>query len=609
MSLSILNGLKEKYNVYILQLDELRDNLKNIICGIGSKIPFCFLVDDAFGTTNPISTQEIQNNKALQDLTTYIAQGKLKVIITMRKSICNELKGTLNRCDLLCDEMHMVDLTAGKFMISESAREDILLRYLENCPSIEIINTKDAHLDHAKDDLPIKITDFEVKQIFEGGVQKRSYIEGFPLACSRFIKKEQNLRRKVDFFQNNYRIECKEEVKHIRCTDKGKYSVLVYTLLKNGRFDMRKFDMDLMQKITYSLSLFELKNEDEIKSVARNDNYYLKKHTPWEYRFDHDIIFEVLLMDYGKSFPKEVISLNSSYRMVFELFRTKKEREDEVCLEIDGDMFPYLAQRLIREMKDANIYTVGGHAAMKDENFLPFFLEEIEKDEEARHFKSDLLASASIMSSPQLANVLLPLEDIPLQYKAFSFQVACWFGSDWLHLYMDYFRGKINETETQKVLANALLSCVEKGHIIFTKDILDMLTEEFLLENPKKLRTAFKLSCYFGQLDVAKHLHERHSSLGEMILQISDYRKAMCKAALKGSIATVKWLAEFEDMMDDETIVQVMKNACTFRFTRTAVFTARHFEVLRPHLKRKLRQLFHVRYGETKLPRLVSVGF
>ncbi|CAG2223375.1 unnamed protein product [Mytilus edulis] len=317
------------------------------------------LLEDVFGKTNCKFSKD-SDKSVLDFLQSYIDDGTVKIIFTIR----SEVKKSLQYQDLFSSHrifkgFEEIDLDSSKFKMTVDEKKKLLTNYcLTN--NIKIVNAwenenydDESILDKKN---PVKINEATLISI----VNIETYL-GFPESCYMFTTNRALTRLGIRFFKHpsrslNHEIDCLRRNGEYNSKERISYITLVYTLLSSNTLKINDFDESLVASILkscYNRDKF-IKKGQIVDAAGEMTGGYLTCNAEMSvFQFQHQTIFESILLSYYKVDPKLVLT-TIDFEMIREIvklcnFHAAKE---EIRMIVPKELYGDLARRLFIIFRD-----------------------------------------------------------------------------------------------------------------------------------------------------------------------------------------------------------------------------------------------------------------
>lgn len=354
MGLELLHRYSTRFRNYrCIQLNNLSDWLDVL----SIEDMYIVFLDDVFGKTNLIYNENT-DYKHMDTILTYVQNGQVKVIITMRENI----KHMCNRLFLshrLFKNIPDLNLGSDAFGMNKTEKRCCLLKYFErnnieeteevgkeNCLRTPCLNQSETIYIHTK----------TINNIVD---LKSSPLIGFPESCYLFTSNRGFTRQGLSFFKHANEILC-QDIDDIRRQGYTCYNarmdstVLVYVLVRGDYLSLKYLDLDLIRRLMNSLYATGVTHialhdvEDSVKRLTRNFLKTKYDHTPDVFAFQHRTIFEAVILSCRNVDPRVIIaSMDVDFIVEFTRPENYNKVEGEVVYTIPDTLYELLAQRMI----------------------------------------------------------------------------------------------------------------------------------------------------------------------------------------------------------------------------------------------------------------------
>ena len=310
--------------------------------------------EDALGRAQYDQLFFRDKHKILTDLIKYIEdenEKNLSVLCCVRSNILENAKQNMTSELKSKIEEITVNISKSDWKLSDSEKKIKL----------------EAFRQEFKD---VVVNESEIRTILR--ITDKDYFLGFFECCALCFESKQGVeifKKTEELLQKN--IE--------RLAGSIEYTILVYMLLKNGPYNLRNLDVQLLLAIG-------------LQAVQPSDGThfeFIRRDTDGKYRFQHQFIKEILLRVYGKSYADHLIKY-ADVSVVLDYLRpssfpiTENAEAEVFCVDEKYDRM--LAERIVQEMSIRNI---SNHTASSDPEFISKHLIECIEKELVLHGNSD----------------------------------------------------------------------------------------------------------------------------------------------------------------------------------------------------------------------------
>lgn len=367
MGLELLHRYSTRFRNYrCIQLN----NLSSWLDVLSIEDMYIVFLDDVFGKTNLIYSHNT-DYKHMDTILTYVQNGQVKVIITMRENI----KHMCNRLFLshrLFKNIPELNLGSDAFGMNKNEKRRCLLKYFErnnieeteeagkeNCLQTPCLNQSETIYIHTK----------TINNIVD---LKSSPLIGFPESCYLFTSNRRFTRQGLSFFKHANEILC-QDIADIRQQGntwyyaRMDYTVLVYVLVRGDYLSLKYLDLDLPVIRRLMTSFYATREtpiglhdvEDSIKRLTPNFLKTKYDHTPDVFAFQHRTIFEAVILSCRNVDP-EVMIASMDFDFIIEFTRPENYNkvEGEVIYTIPDTLYKLLALRMIFHLAHGSMYSL-----------------------------------------------------------------------------------------------------------------------------------------------------------------------------------------------------------------------------------------------------------
>lgn len=331
-------GLKYRESGWVVKkITHINTEMNDLIKMIDSKT--LIIINDPFGKTS-------FNEESYHSWEKYKKwlQNRVKILLSCRKYILCEIGREILK------EIFIVDIDNDQCNLTYSEKHQIWnsLTSCRDLPSKEFAEIAEVHM-------------------------------YFPLLCKKMSEKAKHFGS--DVFKFLFRQVCREEIKNFRDFQRANYCALVLLVLfKNNLNDKNVLENKLTENIfRRALKLCGLKNNtlphDIRKRLNLLNGFYVKKIGN-SYQFFNDIIMEITLFVFGKSFPLDLIR-NADISFIRQKVKSDyKENKDLDTIYIDDSHIDTLGKRLFTEIFGERFFDVVLNPDLKNEKVIKVFKKE-----------------------------------------------------------------------------------------------------------------------------------------------------------------------------------------------------------------------------------------
>ena len=195
----------------------------------------------------------------------------------------------------------------------------------------------------------------------------------FPFLCKLFSMEEQYQQLGESFFNKPFDYFIKELDKLQRAYT-IQYAVLVLWLVNGSKLSVECLPPEYMQKDVFDNCGINLGTPVKQIIDAINhmlETYFTKLDT--EYTFTHDFIFEVIAYHYGRQNQHQILKYLSSSYIANKVIVYEQASNQDLCIQINEDMYLPLAERLYTDIQSMNLFDVFMNKSLKHGPFRDVF--------------------------------------------------------------------------------------------------------------------------------------------------------------------------------------------------------------------------------------------
>ena len=235
---------------------------------VNAEQPCCVWFDDLLDNVNDSFLD--QNRSTFQTIKSCARSGNVKVILTIRSDVYNNLK-SLPFWFIL--ETNVVDLDDPKYQLTRDLRIQIL-----NCHLVANRSTN---------------TDCISELMLDDIVQSKPLL-GFPLCCHLFSAIESNFQKGAVFFSCPSR-ELIAAIDNLKTYQKQQYLVLAYAALKSQIVDTNALEEDLINVLSKELEISDVSFRSTLQQTVR-ENIYFKRRSRNAFEIKHLSIYQAIMV-------------------------------------------------------------------------------------------------------------------------------------------------------------------------------------------------------------------------------------------------------------------------------------------------------------------------
>ncbi|XP_046368218.2 uncharacterized protein LOC124143330 [Haliotis rufescens] len=362
----LLKKVSEEYDIEAVRINSPKDWMRVLEFDYQHGEKIAVMLDDCFGSIGMADYMFEEWHHNVQYMSSFLESKKVYLIMTSKKHLYSQGAGrvTYNQVFL---KKYILDLTTDEYKLTWCEKKEVLRKHLEYYNLDEDIATN----------LPEDCPDM-----------------GFCLLVHQFCIVEDFQNWGLRFFTNPI-IWYSCDLESISATEKEIWGVMVLLLLGDGI--MRPMDYNPFgdEKTIYKQAKEHLKYTSLQDGFPPSRLVHLCEHidtvyVKWDkkekgYRFIDHYMEEAAMMCFGKWHVREVLK-RSSLSFLREYMVTNRyeaERpEKDILIELSPSYFPYLTERLLKELVDGNIEQIVSHRVFLDDSYIEFFVKHLkEKDE------------------------------------------------------------------------------------------------------------------------------------------------------------------------------------------------------------------------------------
>ncbi|CAG2207129.1 unnamed protein product [Mytilus edulis] len=316
------------------------------------------LCDDILGRINCDLDENI-HSKLIDMIITYVTNGHVKVIMTLRERV-KRIRNCLftRRRSLLCE--CIIDLSSESFQMNDEEKRECLVNYFHR---YGIEETCDTHQENYS----------EISQHFSGTVffhtstvraiiqAERCLALDFPQTCVLFTSNRKFLKQGELFFKHANEMLCQDilDIKRKGETDIDSlidFTTLTFIAINGCSID--KGDINIQDINEVSSSIFSqrkiITRYNVIESVERLNGTFLRETSNKIYTFQHRAILESVLMSCHYIIKETNLIKAMDFDFIIEMTRPDDfiEEDGRVIFKISSENYSYLAKELLNRLTD-----------------------------------------------------------------------------------------------------------------------------------------------------------------------------------------------------------------------------------------------------------------
>nr|XP_022307914.1 uncharacterized protein LOC111113914 [Crassostrea virginica] len=451
------------------------------------KCKLVFILDDVIGVFG-VEFEKLTNLERYRESILNALGERSKVLFTCRKAVYNEAAKLKS---FVLDKSYLVDLEDSDNQLNAEDRKHILNNHCKpNAISLK------------PDELP--------------NVSSTVGCMMFPLLCKLFCSKSEYQALGKEFFENPY-VCIRKEMDYLQGHKKIQYASLIMCMFCQNAITeimMTKEDprfMEIKQKVFQNCRVSGWNSE--IKDSLDHMINTFTIRTDKRYSLIHDSVYEVLAFHYGNQHQNDMLEYMSS-SFVAKKFSISDTSDDplDLHIRIHEEHYSVFAKRLVRDLKDLELYDVFMNKNLKNKFICSAFIDELNKMSypdinyyffEKKENLSDILAKTNKMRLSEesktdfvewIRHSLLVGDPLVLDYRQekSNFRAINWVVSYGHITLLQFLFDQV--TKHKESIRRVLDWEVEEG------------SESSYLDNLTKQVRLLGLGCYSGDVEVVKLL-------------------------------------------------------------------------------------------------------
>nr|XP_022307906.1 uncharacterized protein LOC111113908 [Crassostrea virginica] len=319
------------------------------------KYKLVFILDDVIGLFG-VEYDKITNLERYKESIINALGERSKILFTCRKALYNE---AANLKSFVLDKKYLADLEDNNNQLNAEDRKHILNNH---CKPHDISLKPDELLN----------------------VSSTVGCMMYPLLCKLFCSKSEYQSLGKDFFENPY-VCIRNQMDYLQVHKKIQYASLIICMLYKNEITvtmMARKDprfMEIREKVFENCRVSG--RNSEIKSSLDHMINTFTILTDKGYSLIHDSVYEVLAFHYGNQHQEDMLEYMSS-SFVAKKFSTSDTSEypGDLHIKIHGEHYSAYAKRLVRDLKDLELYDVFMNKKLKIKCICSAFIEELKKN-------------------------------------------------------------------------------------------------------------------------------------------------------------------------------------------------------------------------------------
>lgn len=328
------------------------------------------MVDDVLGERTGWRRGLDKKGHSFESVHACISCAEVKAVFCCRKDILDDAWISLMRHKLFQEE-NVIDLSTEEYKLTESNKREILEKHCAYNKISFCLDKKDCNYQNEmviKEKLPARITEDMKQQI----LQMKPLI-GYLKSVELFTSDRGYLSLGLDFFKSPQDVIMKELLKYRENMERPHYTIMIYMLLNNGKFDRGSMNEDLLKQVreTEMGTKIPLRRFDIRDSLEELENRYVVKDNSGDYTFSNDQAREAVAICYCEDYPKyafKVVDFNILQK--YAKCSHEKEVEHEVVIPVEPQNYPDLVERFLMEQP---LWSCVNNRMMDDTQFVDEF--------------------------------------------------------------------------------------------------------------------------------------------------------------------------------------------------------------------------------------------
>ncbi|XP_046581184.1 uncharacterized protein LOC124288655, partial [Haliotis rubra] len=317
---------------------------------------YIVMIDDIFGLTNFSQSHFADWTRKFDIMWPSIESGHIFLILTSRSEITAQCQYRLNKHNLMTKICHFL-IDDGEYTLQNKEKEKMLKVVCHG-----------------------KFSEKEVEEI----VNMKTAL-GFPQVCTFFASSMEVQKKGLSFFKKPNECVLKE-VDALKESDGLSYLVLLLVLMSDGHLNATPLDprkctsefKEMVEMLTeYCSNLRTRPSLFDIKTKADSlCGVYLKQGQKG-YAFQHQSIYESVLISYSEQFPSSCIR-TLPIDVLGEVVRTERLDGEINIVLIPEENYDVFADRITELLLSAEPESSGmivGHPSLKHKEFLSFLVQ------------------------------------------------------------------------------------------------------------------------------------------------------------------------------------------------------------------------------------------
>nr|XP_022290520.1 uncharacterized protein LOC111102161 [Crassostrea virginica] len=318
------------------------------------KCKLVFILDDVIGVFG-VEYEKLRNLETYRESILNALGERSKILFTCRKAVYNE---AANLKSFVLDKIYLFDLEDSNNQLNAEDRKQILNNHC-----------KQNDLSLKPDELP--------------NVSSTVGCMMYPLLCKLFCSISEYQALGKEFFENPY-VCIRKEMDYLQGHKKIQYASLIICMFcQNGITEkmMTKEDsrfMAIKEKVFENCRV--IGRNSEIKDSLDHMINTFTIRTDKRYSLIHDSVYEVLAFHYGNQNQEDMLVYMSSSFVAkkFSIIDTSDDPGD-LHIKIHKEHYSAFAKRLVRDLKESELYDVFMNKTLKIKCIYCAFIDELRK--------------------------------------------------------------------------------------------------------------------------------------------------------------------------------------------------------------------------------------
>ncbi|XP_078320960.1 uncharacterized protein LOC111116534 [Crassostrea virginica] len=314
-----------------------------------------FILDDVIGVFG-VEFEKLTNLERYKESILNALGECSKILFTCRKAVYNEAE---NLKSFVLDKKYLIDLEDSNNQLNAEDRKQILNNHC-------------------------KQNDISLKADVLPNVSSKVGCMMYPLLCKLFCSKSEYQALGKEFFENPH-FCIRKEMDYLQGHKKIQYASLIMCMFCQNAITeimMTKEDsrfMEIREKVLEKCRVSG--RNSEIKDALDHMINTFTIRTDKRYSLIHDSVYEVLAFHYGNQHQEDMLEYMSS-SFVAKKFSISDTSDDlgDLHIKIYKEHYSAFAKRLVRDLKDLELYDVFMNTNLKHKCICSAFIDELKKN-------------------------------------------------------------------------------------------------------------------------------------------------------------------------------------------------------------------------------------